>query len=129
MYDNLAIQSKFYWEVEILCNETLGTFLFGYFFFSAFVTNVACQSVGDKCDLKREGIGLRRCITNIHLLFTTYNVNIKEKTHHNISIREGLRKKIRNYLGIFPKCRTPPPHPPLLGTPRPKKNFMVYFAF
>ena len=30
-------------------------------------------------------------------------------------IREGLRKKIRNFLGIFPKCRTPPPHPPLLG--------------
>ena len=23
-------------------------------------------------------------------------------------IREGLRKKIRNFLGIFPKCRTPP---------------------
>ena len=44
-------------------------------------------------------------------------------------LREGLKKKIRNYLGIFPKFRAPPPHPPLLGTPRPKKNFMVYFAF
>ena len=40
-------------------------------------------------------------------------------------VREGIRKKIRNYLGIFPKCRTPP----LLGTPRPKKKIMVYFAF
>ena len=27
-------------------------------------------------------------------------------------LREGLRKKIRNFLGIFPKCRTPPPPPP-----------------
>ena len=26
-------------------------------------------------------------------------------------IREGIRKKIRNYLGIFPKCRTPPTPP------------------
>ena len=37
-------------------------------------------------------------------------------------------KKKRYYLGIFPKRRTPPP-PPLLGTPYPKKNFSVYFAF
>ena len=48
------------------------------FFFSAFVTNVACQSVGDKCDLKRAGIGLWRCRTNIHLLFTYYG-NIKTR--------------------------------------------------
>ena len=37
-----------------------------------------------------------------------------------------LQKKLRDYLGIFPKWWTPPP---LLGTPRPKNIFMVYFAF
>ena len=40
----------------------------------------------------------------------------------------ALKKKQRYYLGIFPKRRTPP-HPPLLGTPYPKKIFSVYFAF
>ena len=43
-------------------------------------------------------------------------------------IRYALKQKKRYYLGIFPKRRTPP-HPPLLGTPYPKKNFSVYFAF
>ena len=43
-------------------------------------------------------------------------------------VRYALKKKKRHYLGIFPKRRTPP-HPPLLGTPYPKKNFSVYFAF
>ena len=43
-------------------------------------------------------------------------------------IRYALKKKKRYYLGIFPKRRTPP-HPPLLGTPYPKKKFSVYFAF
>ena len=33
-----------------------------------------------------------------------------------------------DFLGIFPKCRTPPP-PPLLGTPVSKKKSGVYFAF
>ena len=44
------------------------------------------------------------------------------------TVREGIRKKIRNYLGIFPKCRTPP-HPPLLGTPRPKKKIWFILRF
>ena len=43
--------------------------------------------------------------------------------HENV--RYALKKK-RYYLGIFPKRRT---HPPLLGTPYPKKIFSVYFAF
>ena len=47
-----------------------------------------------------------------------------------IRLRYALKQKKRYYLGIFPKRRTPPPpHPPLLGTPYPKKNFSVYFAF
>ena len=36
-----------------------------------------------------------------------------------LPLREALKKKLRDYLGIFPKRRTPP-HPPLLGTPRSK---------
>ena len=36
-------------------------------------------------------------------------------------------KKKRDFLGIFPKCRTPPPPPPLLGTTVSKKKSMVYF--
>ena len=40
--------------------------------------------------------------------------------------RYALKQKKRHYLGIFPKRWTPPP---LLGTPYPKKNFSVYFAF
>ena len=43
------------------------------------------------------------------------------------TIRYALRKKLRYYLGIFPKGGTPPP--PLLGTPYSKKKFIVYFAF
>ena len=38
------------------------------------------------------------------------------------NIREPVRKKIRDFLGVFPKCQTPPPHPPYLGGLRPKKN-------
>ena len=36
-------------------------------------------------------------------------------------LRYALKQKKRYYLGIFPKRRAPPPHPPLLGTPYPKK--------
>ena len=43
------------------------------------------------------------------------------------SIREPVRKKIRDFLGVFPKCRIPP-HPPYLGGLRPKKKLRVYFA-
>ena len=43
-------------------------------------------------------------------------------------LRYALEKKLRYYLGIFPKRRTPPPSP-LLGTPYSKKKFFVYFAF
>ena len=32
------------------------------------------------------------------------------------SLRYALKNKLRDYLGIFPKWRTPPT-PPLLGTP------------
>ena len=39
---------------------------------------------------------------------------------HNLYLREPVRKKIRDFLGVFPKCRTPP-HPSYLGGLRPKK--------
>ena len=48
----IGVTSCAAWDAGILI------FLSQDFFFSAFVTNVACQSVGDKCDLKRAGIGL-----------------------------------------------------------------------
>ena len=38
--------------------------------------------------------------------------------HH--TIREPVKTKLRDYLGVFPKCRTPPPPPPYLGGLRPK---------
>ena len=41
-------------------------------------------------------------------------------------VRSGPQNKKTHFLGIFPKCRTPPS--PLLGTPVSKKS-MVYFAF
>ena len=41
------------------------------------------------------------------------------------ALRDAL--KIRHYLGIFPKRRTPPP--PLLGTPYPKKNLVFILHF
>ena len=37
-------------------------------------------------------------------------------------LRDAVQKKRRDFLGIFPKCRTPPPPPPLLGTPVSKKK-------
>ena len=54
----------------------------------------------------------------------------KYKDHHDIQylifrsnvkiiIREPVRKKIRDFLGVFPKCRTPPA--PFLEGLRPKK--------
>ena len=46
-----------------------------------------------------------------------------------VGVREPVRKKIRDFLGVFPKCRTPPPHPPYLGGLCPKKKLRVYFAF
>ena len=44
-------------------------------------------------------------------------------------IRYALRKKLRYYLGIFPKWRTPPPHPPFWEPLIQKKKNIVYFAF
>ena len=43
--------------------------------------------------------------------------------------RYALKNKLRDYLGIFPKWRTPPPPPPLLGTPYSKKklSFILHF--
>ena len=40
-------------------------------------------------------------------------------------LRDALEKKLRYYLGIFPKGGTPP----LLGTHYSKKKIIVYFAF
>ena len=47
----------------------------------------------------------------------------------DIFIREGIRKKIRNYLGIFPKCQTPPlPPTPPFGNPSSKKKIYGLFC-
>ena len=43
--------------------------------------------------------------------------------------REGLKKKIRNYLGIFPKCRTPPPTPPFWEPLVQKKKLWFILRF
>ena len=52
---------------------------------------------------------------------------VKRLTHTQArSLREALKKKLRDYLGIFPKRRTPP----LLGTPCSKKmcgDFVIFF--
>ena len=61
------------------------------------------------------------CMENIH--------SFKGRKNLSRLLRYVLNQKKRYYLGIFPKPRAPPPHPPLLGTPYPKKNFSVYFAF
>ena len=42
-------------------------------------------------------------------------------------LRDAPNKKKRDYLGIFPKCRTPPP--PLLGTPVSKKKVWFILPF
>ena len=42
-----------------------------------------------------------------------------------ISLRDALEKKLRYYLGVFPKWRTPPP----FWEPLIQKKFIVYFAF
>ena len=41
-----------------------------------------------------------------------------EVTADHSSVREPVKRKLRDYLGVFPKCRTPPP--PYLGGLRPK---------
>ena len=43
-------------------------------------------------------------------------------------IRDATPQKKRDFLGIFPKCRTPP-LPPFWEPLFPKKKSMVYFAF
>ena len=46
-----------------------------------------------------------------------------------IILRYALRKKLRDYLGIFPKWRTPPPIPPFGNPLFEEKKIIVYFAF
>ena len=48
---------------------------------------------------------------------------MKEEEKESRKVR--TQKKIRYYLGIFPKWRTPPP----FGNPLFKKKISVYFAF
>ena len=52
--------------------------------------------------------------------------------HRNYNVLQSLRyalKKKTTLFGNFSQTSDPPPHSPLLGTPYPKKNFSVYFAF
>ena len=46
-------------------------------------------------------------------------------------LRYAIKKKNDIIWEFFPNVGPPPPPPPppLLGTPYPKKNFSVYFAF
>ena len=47
---------------------------------------------------------------------------------HHVILRYALKKKLRDYLGIFPKWRTPPIPP--FGNPLfEEKKIIVYFAF
>ena len=46
-----------------------------------------------------------------------------------ILFRYALRKKLRYYLGIFPKWRTPPPIPPFGNPLFEEKKIIVCFAF
>ena len=41
-------------------------------------------------------------------------------------IREALKKKLRDYLGIFPKRRTPPPTPPFWEPLVQKKKLCLF---
>ena len=60
---------------------------------------------------------------SIHMAF--WKESMINRFSNLIKVRS--QKKKRNYLGIFPKRRTPPP--PTFGNPLSKKNFSVYFAF
>ena len=48
---------------------------------------------------------LRLMLVRDHYGFT--HIPVDQVGVFNISIRGALRKKLRDYLGIFPKCRTP----------------------
>ena len=54
----------------------------------------------------------------MHILFM-------DQSRQEICIREGSQKK-RNYLGLFPKQRTPPTHPYGLGL---SENWPVFQIF
>ena len=72
-----------------------------------------------KCD-KRPGFGgEKNCIGQVKSSFVYFV---------NITIRYALKKNYGFIWECFPSGG-PPPHPPLLGTPYSKTNFIIYFAF
>ena len=92
-------------------------------------------------DCNRDGpFEVLDCINDLEELHSKYSTALSCLADVSDALRDGFKKsngnlsyalktKKRHYLGIFPQRRAPPPAPPLLGTPYPKKKFSVYFAF
>ena len=66
--------------------------------------------------------------TNQKLFFRPSIVETSRHSFGNEFLRYALKQKKTILFGNFSQT-SDPPHPPLLGTPYPKKNFSVYFAF
>ena len=85
----------------------------------------------DKVDLKMVEI-----IIQLNICFLDWNLSCGGaqadmttfKAEKKKPIRYALQKKLRYYLGIFPKWRTPPPPPPPFGNPLFKKKFYRLFC-
>ena len=94
-----------------------------YTLFSPLAEPDSCHQLKQYCGTARE--------LNLALQFTIYRLYLcwlkrkNTRSSFRLIIRYALRKKLRYYLGIFPKWGTPP----LLGTPYSKKNlsFILHF--
>ena len=98
--------------------------------------HLVLQSVGDKAQRDADDTGdesgcqpnppnLLVCVTKrSNLVHHHTHVSIyhplEKDCHGSRWLGDATQKKQRDFLGIFPKCRTPPP--PLLGTPVSKKT-------
>ena len=75
--------------------------------------------------------GKRKWIMSIG--YFSHPQHLHHHHHHNDNDNDNDKvrshKKITGLFGNFSQMADPPPHPPLLGTPYSKKNFIVYFAF
>ena len=70
----------------------------------------------------------------MYILYCTHVFDLNKNSQnpdYNCAKADKVRtqKKITVLFGNFSQVADPPPHPPLLGTPYSKKNFIVYFAF